>query len=368
MTARLAATKYHLDIGPNKASQLVVLARSDHTRDGAETELRPSARLQSHKWPRTLFFIMGTLPAAIKLASLTGVPWTKLWGMMFVTSFIAIGLITFLSRTSDPTENTSISAILDIDLVENEQGVLQGQVLRAKVARLSRRVELAELFLFCLVLLAHASLITWTLKMLWSLYLETVKISQNIQDTIIFGKAALGLLMILSFLIVVVWHILRRYISLPEVATLNLVPNWLLKAFFVSVFLPGKKLFSQKTSPPPTISPSLRYVESVRDYISIWCYLLAFFHTFYWILHSICKRWPIVARALLLEPNKRDASNAEPWWRDLRAAFEEGEPIEYRAWMSFYFFLVNLAVCVLWYAFMYDSTGTVNPSWTDVFG
>lgn len=32
------------------------------------------------------------------------------------------------------------------------------------------------------------------------------------------------------------------------------------------------------------------------------------------------------------------------------------------------FFVNNLMLCVLWYAFKYDSVGTTNPSWTQVFG
>lgn len=31
-------------------------------------------------------------------------------------------------------------------------------------------------------------------------------------------------------------------------------------------------------------------------------------------------------------------------------------------------FFTNLGVCILWYAFMYDESGTVKPAWTDTFG
>jgi hypothetical protein len=39
-----------------------------------------------------------------------------------------------------------------------------------------------------------------------------------------------------------------------------------------------------------------------------------------------------------------------------------------RAIWTLVFFVVNLSVCALWYCLRYDSKGTVNPSWTEVFG
>lgn len=35
---------------------------------------------------------------------------------------------------------------------------------------------------------------------------------------------------------------------------------------------------------------------------------------------------------------------------------------------SFALFIINLIVCALWYCFGYDPIGTVNPSWTGIFG
>jgi hypothetical protein len=40
---------------------------------------------------------VGTLPAAIQLASFTGVPRAQILGLMFVSSFVVIELVTFLS-------------------------------------------------------------------------------------------------------------------------------------------------------------------------------------------------------------------------------------------------------------------------------
>jgi hypothetical protein len=54
-------------------------------------------------WPRWLFFLLGTAPAAVKLASFSGVPWTKTWGMMHLVSFVTIECLTFVA-TINPKE------------------------------------------------------------------------------------------------------------------------------------------------------------------------------------------------------------------------------------------------------------------------
>jgi hypothetical protein len=37
-------------------------------------------------WLRSMFFVLGTLLPAIKLAAMKGVPWTKTWGVMYLAS------------------------------------------------------------------------------------------------------------------------------------------------------------------------------------------------------------------------------------------------------------------------------------------
>jgi hypothetical protein len=39
-------------------------------------------------WLRWLLFLLGTLPPAMKLASMTGVGWTKAWGIMMLASWV----------------------------------------------------------------------------------------------------------------------------------------------------------------------------------------------------------------------------------------------------------------------------------------
>lgn len=89
----------------------------------------------------------------------------------------------------------------------------------------------------------------------------------------------------------------------------------------------------------------------------------------YWILRKVSCRFPGVARVFLIE--------ADPKVIDGRREIESGErdmekvnenPLNADACLGLSFFLFNVGLCVFWFAFNYNSEGTVNPAWTDVFG
>jgi hypothetical protein len=64
--------------------------------DDDQAESVPS--LEKMTWLRWLWFTLGTLPSAIKLMSMKGVPWEQAWGMMFLSSWVLNeGLIIFAS-------------------------------------------------------------------------------------------------------------------------------------------------------------------------------------------------------------------------------------------------------------------------------
>lgn len=83
----------------------------------------------------------------------------------------------------------------------------------------------------------------------------------------------------------------------------------------------------------------------------------------------LCERWPAIAKGLLIDWRAWDREKVEHVpQREKNGAENETGVLHTRACVSFTIFLNDLVVCVLWYAFMYDSTGTINPSWTVVFG
>ena len=132
--------------------------------------------------------------------------------------------------------------------------------------------------------------------------------------------------------------------------------RYLLTALLVFVFAP--QLETLKKAPKPEgekarIPPPPHWLNKISIMCVIWCYLFIIVWIFHRGMSSICRRWPVIAKALLIA--KRDAG--EDLWQ-----------LDEIAWTGFCFILGILAVCVLWYAFMYEEKGTANPSWTDVFG
>jgi hypothetical protein len=52
--------------------------------DGNDEEAETVHLVEAMTWLRWLWFILGTLPPAIKLMSMSGVRWPQAWGMMFL--------------------------------------------------------------------------------------------------------------------------------------------------------------------------------------------------------------------------------------------------------------------------------------------
>lgn len=90
----------------------------------------------------------------------------------------------------------------------------------------------------------------------------------------------------------------------------------------------------------------------------------------YWTLQRICIRYPKVANVLLIAPEPEAVGERVemPDGQPAEVLENAPPPVESDAFMALSFFLINLVICVLWYALNYDEAGTVNPAWTDVFG
>jgi hypothetical protein len=73
-------------------------------------------------WLRWIFFITGTLPTGHKAGVLEGTPWTKVWGMMVLSSFIGVETAGTIRR-SDKSElpySTREAPILGNPTTRNE--------------------------------------------------------------------------------------------------------------------------------------------------------------------------------------------------------------------------------------------------------
>jgi hypothetical protein len=75
-------------------------SNNDDSREEKAVDSRSTAST-TKTWPRWLFFVLGTLPATIKLCSFSGVPWGQVLGLMSFTAFVLNEIYHVLSRTED---------------------------------------------------------------------------------------------------------------------------------------------------------------------------------------------------------------------------------------------------------------------------
>lgn len=89
-----------------------------------------------------------------------------------------------------------------------------------------------------------------------------------------------------------------------------------------------------------------------------WAYLAAAVYLGYRGMNGLCRRWPRIGEVLLVTRKGDQDSNGGNTARS----------VDILAWFALCFWFTNLVVSVLWYAFVYDPTATLNPNWTEVFG
>lgn len=348
MVIRLATTAIYLRVSPPKAACLVLLARSEHISEISESHSRSEPHEKA--WPRWLFFIVGVLPSAIKLSSFSGTPRTQALGLMFVVSFITIELVTLLGRASGHEPAGSVPATLGLGSSDGQ--ALQRLRLSSKVARLNASMQVLEISVLIVALFTHISIGGWTVHKLWISAKDSLKLTENIRLVIVtiafFIVMVFLLLLVLWVVLIVTGSNFRRHL-------LSRMLKWLYLATLLFNLIPNKNNERDKG-----------YARGIIM-MCVWIYLFLVFWLCYRGMTWICKRWPAVGKALLIETRVKEVKQVQDPAEDPELREDHGT-IEGRAWESLCFFITNLLGCLLWYAFMYDSTGTVNPCWTDVFG
>ena len=370
---RLCATALYLGITPNKASQLVILARSDYAVQEGETHSElAEGPSQSHTGPRWMFFVIGTLPAAIKLASFSKIPWTKTWGMMFVVSFAITELVTVLSGSRKSKHNPTVPAILGADVIEWREP--RYEALRSKTALLTKTMENLDVALFSSALLAHLCLTVIAIIQIGhpTFAIEWSNIVRRF--TAISRMFLLGLIIIVS----VMWlcsrrlghFIIRKMIY--YISRLGTTGQRLMAIFFIVVFLWRGSVEKQTVLEG---SSHKRKLWAINVWLEIFqmitLSLAAFIFMCDWLLSRVCSRWPFVAKALLITPMPTREAREQPRNSDVNHR-EEERPVDGRAeessihgiaMITLLFFLVSLALWLLWCVFAYDPIGTINPPW-----
>jgi len=385
---RLIATSICFRISPQKACCLVSVSRFEEyipsTQSAPPPPPKPRPGPMSNSWPRYLFFIMGTLPASIKLASFTGNPWTKAWGFMFPSSFIIIELISFLSRwqcgvnyilATDPYRgvfNWSIPAVLDLSWEEWLKP--QNKNLHNKATTLHFWMSVSDWILFILAFITHLIVLEWALATIWHPVVQALDMPDILNALI---SITLGIIVTVLIISVCTWICMHFTCYNTKGSFLNRFIIWWFKAFMIfSVIVPKGNTLKYKYHHPEIAPPKwvMNWNYKAGLVITPSFYLLVTYYISYCIIDWVGRRWPAVTKALLIE---------NPGWKQVKEPAEPvtsgpllkepddkrpDGPVDGVAFFFLFFFLTNLGICLGWYAVIYNPTGTVNPGWTDVFG
>ena len=350
----------------SQAARLVLMHRFD-CRIGKQ-------EVEQHTWPRLIIFILGVLPAAIKLCSLTGVPWTKAWGLMFVVSFVSIEIMALLFQkispqyTEDVSGNTMVYEYRDPRTFERKRILLSFQVDAdietpcakvhsllglespadlndpryryhgekiSQIIRAKETLSSSSTTLLTLALLEHVCLLTWDLK---PIFLNVMGIYNDF--SIPHFNAIFSTL--LALLHVSAWLLLTATI-IRCICSFKSPSMWKYTILLWKVVAFSRLL--------PRV---LGYWWSQSAFMSIlfmWTYVAILNYFTYKGTVWVCDRYPRLSGLL-----------------GIGKGGKEEEERRQNAWLALWLFCGNLVVCVSWYASEYDAVGTVNPSWTSVFG
>jgi hypothetical protein len=306
-------------------------------------------------WPRWIFFVMGTLPTGIKLASFEGTPWTKVWGMMFLSSFIVIEIAVILGQAGDPEfpHPTCDASIL---------GNPNDEKVEPQTTRLKTRLQTIELIMCTIAFLCHISLATWAFSTLWLPALTFLQVSHILDRT----KTVILLICMSIFVLTPILVQILHCLGVQELQ--ERIPIWTIwkRAWLVTIV--ASVLLRENKRKPKSLQrfDNFMKVDAITGLLWFGLFNILCFR----ILNLICKRCPTVAKALLVVPEPKavreqvempDGTSTEVLEREL-------PPVASDAFMALSFFLSNLGICVLWYAFNYNEAGTVNSARTDMFG
>lgn len=293
---------------------------------------------------------MGTLPAVIKLCSFTGTPWTQVLGMMALSSFLTnefIYLATLMVQQSDDTR--------DIFQAKGHEADLRGTPSNELYDRLHAIFSRTKVWTFRIAWILHCFFLSWVaIQLFMELRDETVTRSEGFEWFIIIFCYPVNILSIIAIALPNLATLLSRVFPALRRKITRFDFDWHLtdlvipilgscsSAFFIT--LPESDVRFMNVF--LLVLSSLNFIPAYNDYVKL-----------------VCRIFPGIGRAFFL-------------MEDVAEEVHEGtdgqqqDPGEFKGTAHYYFlfFVVNLVVCVLWYALKYDPSGTINPAWTDVFG
>jgi hypothetical protein len=316
-------TKRRLRTPFGQRLKLAIHQRFDDENNGAAANgIRAMGGLT---WLRWLFFVFGALIPALNLMSFTGTPWTKAYGIVFFISFLVVEVLVVLSSVGDQRCPT-----------------LYDHVETAKLRSIKSQLDAIDKRLLFWASLLHALVMYWVLAdILPGTDINVVR--RWFGNTNEFQKVA-----------VKTYVCMEKPVMVPLLFTsAHIIRHIVLKGFAESPFLAlwmglwlGFYVFLLRVT---ATGFSRLLLVDIGKFIGIGFSPL--------VLYPLSVS---LGPSYLSAGEYFDAEQGHTGPKDPIAGGEGS--------LTFFSIFYALMLCLSWYAFRYDSTGTVNPGWKDMFG
>jgi hypothetical protein len=311
----------------------------DDDDDGDDEQTETLHSLETMTWLRWLWFILGTLPPAIKLISMSGVPWEQTWGIMFLTSWIINESLTIYAATNHTFFTISPGGRISWPGFEQLRISSRYRKYRARVIALQYWLAVAALVVHAVTL--NSAFRVVFRKWRYSSLIFRSNSSSAIYPPNPFGSIVgifpviatsmcmIGFAWMLSF-------ILRQLGFSRSSALVFPILNYCL--VFVNIVMNIMLCSSCNT----LYSAQYIFGFTSAGYVTVF--------TFVYYLSS----WSVMLSKNLLVM--------------FPAGTENKPKLDHGGFLSLIFLLATVLGTILWYGYIYDSDGTLNPSWTGIFG
>ncbi|CAG8961780.1 hypothetical protein HYFRA_00006323 [Hymenoscyphus fraxineus] len=348
------------------------------TNGSNEIETEGIQALERMTWLRWVWFLLGTLPPAIKLLSLNGVGWVQAWGVLFLSSWVLNELLIIFATLNQ--DKFTVSASGNVSWPGYE-----------KITRDScfRRVEnilfFADIFLAFTALNAHTVMINGAFRAVSRTInafplghldypLAAIIYSEHASPSIS-TKTLLDDPMKTLATAITTWSsdpstptaVQHIYIPRDVHGYVYNAPDYQLLVTIVLLLGSGILAFGfrVRTINIPFILLGLIYLMfansaanmafyGLPSYTEIYVFTISFLvvPSLVLTLRYVGRHYSTLGQNLLVMSRRSNGSLK----------------IDYGGCLAFVFFMSTVLATVLWYCYVFDTSGTSVPVWTGVFG
>lgn len=340
---RLAAVVVYLRLSVRESLGILLHGRfdsNDQTNDGRSQSFALQVEyddggndgiqvLERMTWLRWLWFLLGTLPPTIKLASMSGVGWAQTWGMMFLGSWVINELLIVFATLNQSFFTVSSSGRITWPGYE--------QATRSATYQQTQRyLYYCEKGLGIAALTVHVVLV----NNIFRITLPLLRADYPSSAIAMSEKYLAGDFTAVVSMIVYPAGLICLFLQFQDVAV------FFLMSFFIML---SNTTANSVAFGMGVLGPTGAFYPSVYAWVTSTIITLASLL----LIRFASQRFTMIGRNLLVL---------------YQNGIEGQYNIDYRACLALIFFLGTMFTSLFWHATIYNSAGTSMPVWTGVFG